>query len=104
VDPTNIRAVPSPVTPFMSWWALENGTNTNYLPTNNMTPPGRAKTSTIPWSEPQISESITFPPNSMNHSNLSFSGQPYKRVPPFAYLSVIDLYAHRVLLFNSISY
>jgi len=26
----------------------------------------------------------------LDHSNFSFSGQPYKLVPPFAYLSVID--------------
>ena len=66
LDPTNIPAVPSPMTLFVSWWALEDGTNTlsqnlrNRLPTNHMTLPGRANTWTTPWSKPQISISITF--------------------------------------------
>ena len=40
----------------------------------------------------------------LNHSNFSFSGQPCKLVARFAYLSVIDKYTHRVLLFYSTSY
>ena len=39
----------------------------------------------------------------LNHCNFNFSGQPYKLVAPFVYLSVIDLYAHRIL-FYLISY
>jgi hypothetical protein len=41
------------MTLFMSWWALEDGTNTlsqnfrNKLPINTMKLPGRAKTSTV---------------------------------------------------------
>ena len=33
---------------------------------------------------------LALPCDVLNHSNFSFSGQTYKLVPPFAYLSVID--------------
>jgi hypothetical protein len=56
----------SSMTLFMSWWALEDGTNTlsqnlkNKVRINTTKLRGRAKTSTTPCSKPQISTSSSY--------------------------------------------